>query len=68
MSIKESCLMMERAIYAKGEFQDVPSESHEMWELLDEVSDADKGKLLAKKLGKMARGGGGWPSTAASLP
>lgn len=35
---------------------------------MDEVSEAEKYKLLVKKAVKQAQGGDGWPSTAARSP
>ncbi|KAM2449068.1 hypothetical protein PS1_019202 [Malus domestica] len=38
MSIREICLMVERAIYAEEEFEELPVEYQVMWEYLEEVS------------------------------
>lgn len=68
MSIKERCLLVERAIYVEDELQEVPLEFHDMWDYMEEISEVEKCKILAKKAGKQAQGGGGWPSIAARLP
>lgn len=64
MSIKQQCLMVERVIYADEELQEVPIEYQDMQKYMEEVSKAEKNAILAKRAGKMARGDGGWPSTA----
>lgn len=38
MSIRERCLMMEHAIYAEEEFQELPLEYQDMWEVLEKDS------------------------------
>ncbi|CAN6585738.1 unnamed protein product [Malus baccata var. baccata] len=68
MSAQEKCLMVERAIYAEDELQEVLIEYQDKWEFMEEVFEAEKIALMARKTGKMARGGGGWPSTAARSP
>lgn len=68
MSIKERCLMVERAICVEYELPEVPNEFSEMWDCLEEASKVEKCKLLTIKAGIMARGGGSWPSTAARSP
>ncbi|RXH70527.1 hypothetical protein DVH24_013273 [Malus domestica] len=49
MSIREICLMMERAIYAEEELQEVSVEYHDMWDYMDEVSKPERKSLLAKR-------------------
>lgn len=60
--------MMERAIYAEEELQEVPIEYQDMWEFLDEVLEPERVKLMARRAGKSSRDGGGWPLTVASPP
>lgn len=59
MSVKERCSMMVRVIYAEDELQEVPIEYQDMWEYMDEVSEAERSTFVARKAGKMAWGGGG---------
>lgn len=64
MSIKERCLMMERAIYAEEELQEVLVEYQDMWDYMEEVYELERKTLLVKREGKSSQGDGGWPSTA----
>ncbi|KAB2606221.1 hypothetical protein D8674_005938 [Pyrus ussuriensis x Pyrus communis] len=68
MSIKERCLLIEWAIYAKDEYEDLPEEYQDMWQLLEAKSEPERVALLARKEGRSSQGGGSWPPTAASLP
>lgn len=55
MSIKEICLMMEIAIYAEEELQEVPIEYQDIWSYMEEVSEKEMSALLAKIAGKSSR-------------
>ncbi|KAB2600030.1 hypothetical protein D8674_010301 [Pyrus ussuriensis x Pyrus communis] len=68
ISIKEKCLMVERAIYTEKELQDVPIEYQDMWEYMEEVFEVEKNEIMARKSGRMARCGGDWPIIAARSP
>lgn len=60
--------MVERAIYAEGEFEELLVKYQDMWEYLDEVSEHEQVALLARKQAKSSQCGGGWSPTAARLP
>ncbi|KAB2602056.1 hypothetical protein D8674_003061 [Pyrus ussuriensis x Pyrus communis] len=64
MTIRERCLMMERAIYVE-ELQEVPIEYKDMWDYMEEIDAGDKNTLMARNVGSSSRGSGSWPSTAA---
>ncbi|KAM1513183.1 hypothetical protein ACFX1Z_024642 [Malus domestica] len=68
MSIKERSLIVECVIHANETLQEIPLEFHEIWEYLDETSKDGRSELIGKQAGNLARGGGGWPSTAARSP
>ncbi|KAM2274146.1 hypothetical protein ACFX1S_043987 [Malus domestica] len=55
-------------IYTKDELMEVPSEFLEMWACLEGEATVEQGNFLANKVGKIAQGGGSWPSTALSPP
>ncbi|KAM0979120.1 hypothetical protein ACFX2C_015019 [Malus domestica] len=48
--------------------EEVPIEYQDKWEFMEEVLEAKRIALIARKICKTARGGGGWPSTAARSP
>lgn len=60
--------MMERAIYEEDELHEVLIEYQHMWKVLEESLESERATLLARRTSKSSRGGGGWPSTAASPP
>ncbi|KAM1146086.1 hypothetical protein ACFX2I_037965 [Malus domestica] len=61
-------LVVEQAFLAEEESREVPCEARDMRELLEDFSETDQDQSLENKVGKMARGGGGWPSIATSQP
>ncbi|KAM1406714.1 hypothetical protein ACFXTH_001361 [Malus domestica] len=65
MSIKDRSLIIESVINAKETLQEIPLEFYEIWEYLMETSKDGRGELNGEPAGNGARGGGGWPSTAA---
>ncbi|KAM1358860.1 hypothetical protein ACFX15_045074 [Malus domestica] len=65
MSTKERSQIIESVIYAKETLQELPLEYIEIWEYLEETSKDGRGELNGEPAGNGARGGGGWPSTAA---
>lgn len=52
MSIKERCMMMEKAIYVEEELQEVSIEYQDMWNYMDEVSKTERKALMARRAGK----------------
>ncbi|KAM2888288.1 hypothetical protein FF1_012037 [Malus domestica] len=66
LSIEETSKVVEQAFLAKEGSREVPCEVRDRRELLEDVSETDQDQSLVNKAGKMARGGGGWPSTASS--
>lgn len=52
MSIRERCLMVEKAIYAEEECKELPVKYQDMWEYLKEVSEYERASLLARKQAK----------------
>ncbi|KAM1106474.1 hypothetical protein ACFX13_003396 [Malus domestica] len=68
ISIKERCLMMERALLVEKELEEIPEEFFEMWEYMEEVSEAERTDLMARKRRKTPQGSGNWPDTAVRLP
>lgn len=40
MSIRERCLMMERAIYAEEELQEIPIEYHDLWDYTEDITES----------------------------
>ncbi|KAM2653980.1 hypothetical protein EV2_025543 [Malus domestica] len=68
LNVQERCLMIQRAVYAEVEPHEGSSMNtrvlaHVEAELVDEQHPS-----AAQEAGIVARGGGGWPSTAARLP
>lgn len=55
ITTRERCLMMERAIYAKEELQEVSVEYQEMWEYLEDIFVGERNAILARKVGKSTR-------------
>ncbi|KAM1882505.1 hypothetical protein ACFX13_003987 [Malus domestica] len=68
MSIKETCLVVERAFLEEDERREGQCEACDRTTFLEDVTEIDQDTSLVHKAGKMARGGGGWPSTAARQP
>lgn len=60
--------MVERAIYAKEDLQEIPFEYQDMWEYMELIFEQEKEALLAREEGKSMHGGGDWPTTAARSP
>lgn len=60
--------MMERAIYAEEELQEISVEYQDMWEYLEDMSARGEKPMTAKEAGSQSRGGGGWPSIATRSP
>lgn len=55
MSIRERCLLVEHAIYADDDFEDLIVEYQDMWEFMEEVSEPEKAALLVRKKGKYSQ-------------
>ncbi|KAM1261949.1 hypothetical protein PS2_026975 [Malus domestica] len=68
MSIKETCLVVEQAFLAEDERREGQCEACDRTAYLEDVTEIDQDTSLVHKAGKMARGGGGWPSTTARQP
>ncbi|KAM1128070.1 hypothetical protein ACFX2B_037560 [Malus domestica] len=68
LGIEETSKVVEQAFLAEEESREVPCEARDMRELLEDFSETDQDQSLENKVGKMARGGGGWPSIATSRP
>ncbi|KAM1276384.1 hypothetical protein ACFX13_029613 [Malus domestica] len=68
MSVQETCLVVERAFITEDERRVGQCEAREQRDPVEEVLATDQKVLMAHKAGKFARGGGGWPSTAANQP
>ncbi|KAM2407270.1 hypothetical protein ACFX1X_026478 [Malus domestica] len=66
-SIPEQSLMIEHTVAAEEENRDVPIVVQNLWECVVGVSETDRDNLM-KRTGDVARGGGGWPTTAARSP
>ncbi|XP_068328277.1 uncharacterized protein [Pyrus communis] len=65
LNCKEGDLSVERAVHTTGEDKEEISENLGGQEVMEGGSDNAKGRMVTWKAGKLARGGGGWPSTAA---
>ncbi|KAM1165224.1 hypothetical protein PS2_024430 [Malus domestica] len=68
LNVQEQCVMIQRAVYAEVEPSEGSSRSTRMLthveaKLVDEQQSSE-----THEAGNVARGGGGWPSTAARLP
>ncbi|KAM1067859.1 hypothetical protein ACFX1Q_023920 [Malus domestica] len=68
MSIKERCLMMEKALYAEEESEETPEEYKEMWEFMENISKTAKRNLQERSEGSSSQGGGSWPNITARSP
>ncbi|KAM1605423.1 hypothetical protein ACFX1Z_026279 [Malus domestica] len=61
-------LVVERAFLEEDERREGQCEACDRTAFLEDVTETDQDTSLVHKAGKMARGGGGWPSTAARQP
>ncbi|KAM1104479.1 hypothetical protein ACFX2J_012841 [Malus domestica] len=68
MSIKERCLMMEKALSAEDELIELSKEYQDMWDVLEDESMAERAKLLERQRGKNIPRGSSWPQSATRLP
>lgn len=68
ISLQERCLMMERALQAEDDLQEVPEEFKGMWDYVEEAAEMQRLETMAKRAGISSQGGGGWPETAARSP
>lgn len=68
MSIQERCLLVEQALNAEEEVEDLQVEYQDLWEVLEDEFEHERTTLLARKKGKSSQGGDGWPPTAARSP
>ncbi|KAM1984999.1 hypothetical protein ACFX16_013206 [Malus domestica] len=68
MSIKERCLMLEKALSAEDELIELSKEYQDMWDVLEDESMAERAKLLERQRGKNIPRGSSWPQSAARLP
>ncbi|XP_068323296.1 uncharacterized protein [Pyrus communis] len=68
LNFKEGCLTVERAVFKAGANKEDISESHGRQAVVEGWSDSATGRMVTRKTGSIARGGGGWPSTAAGQP
>ncbi|KAM1744092.1 hypothetical protein ACFX11_011022 [Malus domestica] len=66
-SIPEQSQMIEHSVAAEEENRDVPVVIQNLWECVVGVSETGRDNLM-KRTGDEARGGGGWPTTAARSP
>ncbi|KAM1381509.1 hypothetical protein ACFX2F_034086 [Malus domestica] len=67
-NLPERCLMIERAVYTEGETMEGSSGSQRMGVCLEEVCEDAHVKDMQSDSSTQARGGGGWPLTAARSP
>ncbi|KAB2632382.1 hypothetical protein D8674_028629 [Pyrus ussuriensis x Pyrus communis] len=63
MSVRKRCLMIERAIYAEEELQEIPVEYQDMWDYMEAITEEEKKAMSITKEGSSSQGGGSWPST-----
>ncbi|XP_048420938.1 uncharacterized protein LOC125473601 [Pyrus x bretschneideri] len=68
LNCKEGELSVDRAGRMTGADKEEISENLGGQEVLEGGSDIAKERMVTRKAGKLARGGGGWPSTAAGQP
>ncbi|XP_048421191.1 uncharacterized protein LOC103936395 [Pyrus x bretschneideri] len=68
LNSKDGGLTMESANRTAEENKEEISENTGRRDVMEGGSDFDKGRMVTRKAGKWARGGGGWPSTAAGQP
>ncbi|KAM0990063.1 hypothetical protein ACFX13_008737 [Malus domestica] len=68
MSVQETCLVVERAFLTEDERRVGHSEARDQKEFLEEGPVTDQKLNLVHQAGKIARGGGGWPSTTINQP
>ncbi|KAM1105959.1 hypothetical protein ACFX13_002919 [Malus domestica] len=66
-SIPEHSLMIKHTIVSEEENRNVLIVVQNLWECFVGVSKTDRNNLM-KRTGNVARGGGGWPTTAARSP
>ncbi|KAM1115958.1 hypothetical protein ACFX19_006636 [Malus domestica] len=52
----------------RKELREDNMEVHDLWDHVEAVSVENESSVLAECAGNLARGGGGWPSTAARSP
>lgn len=58
MSVRERCLMVEIAIYAEDELDELSVEYQDMWKYMKEISEAEIQEMNAKRMGSSSRCGG----------
>ncbi|KAM1611613.1 hypothetical protein ACFX1Z_000384 [Malus domestica] len=64
----DRCLLIERAVYTEGTTMEGSSDRHWLEVGLEEVGADDQTQDMHSESSTKARGGGGWPSTAAGSP
>ncbi|KAM1645106.1 hypothetical protein COP1_006545 [Malus domestica] len=68
LTVQERCLMIQRAVYAEVEPSEGSSRSNRVMAHVETKLVDEQHPSVTQEAGIVARGGGGWPLTAARLP